>query len=168
MNIARKLSQTVVAAAAGDYGAADVISNSATADAGVAAEFAGAATNAEDVVTLVGASVRVNAPSFVPQLKFHFFSRAPVASEAEMDDNVAFSIKTTAGQDIYLGNLTFPALANPGGTLFAVTEISPTGQVQKPMKLGAGETSLYVVIETVDADTNEVASMNLDIDLYVY
>ena len=168
MNTARKLSVTVIAEAAGDYGAADVVSNSDTGDAGVAAAFTGAAPLAGSIVTLFGVAVRVNAPSFVPQLKLHFFNRAPVAAEVEMDDNVAFSIKTTAGQDIYLGSVTLPALANPGGTLFAAAETVTTTQIQKPMQLGSGETSLYMVIETVDADSNEVPTMNLDFDLFVF
>lgn len=168
MNTARKVSQTVVVEAAGDYAAGDVLSNSDTADAGVAAEFAGVGLKAAAVVTLVGINARMNAPSWAGQLQLHFFSRAPVAAEVEMDDNAAFAIKTTAGQDIYLGSVTLPAFANPGGSLFVHAEPVVTTPIAKRMKLGAGETSIYVVFETVDADTNEVATMNLDVDLYFF
>jgi len=162
MNTARSVTVSLTAAAAGDYAAGDVLSQSASNDVGVALEFAGLGRKPGDHITLIDGIVKCNVASdLLLPLRLHLFNRAPVAAEVEMDDNVAFSIKTTAGKGIYLGSFDFLPFRDDGALLIA-EPLTPRKTV-----LLAG-TSLFVVPQTRAAETNESAGMVLDFTLTAY
>ncbi len=145
----------VIAAAAGNYGAGDVISQSASADAGVAMEWDVATGRA----TIWEIQLRVSEDTVTFRARLHLFSSQPLAAEVEMDDNVAFIIKTEAGDDKYIGYIDLPALADRGTRPAFTQKLA----INKGVTLDGH--SVWVVIETLDAETNEAASMTLDFEV---
>lgn len=163
MPLRRKVSVTVTAAAAGDYAANDIISNSATGDAGVAATLA----NVVDTVGQIGRLVKVNmvcsedSVAFRPRL--HFYDYSPLAADVEMDDNIAADFaKIAAGAAGYLGYVDLPAFADRG-TAMAQTQVDDLNVL---FATTSTSSSLYVVIQTLDAEANETASMTIRLDTY--
>lgn len=152
----------LIAAAAGDYTAADVISNSATADAGVANELPNAAREPGGVATIVAVRVKCSEDAVLATLKLHFFDEAPLAAEVEMDDNAAYNVKTAAGHDKHLGSILLNAMTDKGTTLSS----SDTVDITEPFKCRPGYKNLWFVVETTTAEANETAGMSLTFDFY--
>lgn len=162
MNTAREITATITCAAAGDYGAGDVLSASATNDAGLATELDGIVQANGQGVTFLGGSAVCSEDSVLFRLRLHVFRLAPVAAEVEMDDNAAYSIVTAAGAAKWLCDLDFSAFVDKGAVALAEMTTVP-----KTVKTPGSSTSLYVVAETLDAEANETASMTIDLRLWV-
>ena len=151
-----------VVAAAIDYAALDVMSNSATDTAGVPIYVKDLARTPGGVATIKSIAAKCSIAAVLTSLRLHFFRERPLAAEVEMDDNVAFALTTAAGRDKWVGSILLTALANRGG----VGSTSDTNDINKNMKCAPTETGLWMVITTEVAEANEGANMILDFDFY--
>jgi hypothetical protein len=146
-------------AAAGDYAAADIVSDSASNGVGTTWDFAQIGMGDGKVGTIYKADVTCSEDSVVWRLRLHLFSAA-VSTATELDDNAA---KTLDNDDRanYLGFIDFPAMADLGEFSAAQAD-----QLQFGYWCGNGGHTLYGVLETLDAETNETASMTVSITLW--
>lgn len=145
-------------AAAGNYSAGDIISDSATNGAGTAWEFKEMAFASGRPGTIYGAAWTCDEDSVVFRLRLHLWTGSP-STATELDDNAA---KTMDNDDrsLYLGYIDFPAGVDLGEFSAAQTECG------KGYWCGQGGTSLYGVLETLDDEANETAAMTIAIELY--
>lgn len=151
MAVVRKATTILTAAAAGDYAANDVISNSASNNAGTAISFAIARKG-----LIIGLNAVCSEDSVLNRLRLHLFDTQPAAAEVEMDDNAVFGITTSTD---YLGYIDLPAFADRG----AVSQ-AQNFTVRFPVDIS--DMPLYAVVETLDAETNETAGMTIRFDMY--
>lgn len=162
MSVGRVISITLTAAAAGDYAANDIISNSATGDAGVANQLTGFSGSTGGVVELDRISMVCSEDSVLFRPRIHWYGSNPAAADVEMDDNaVSDFAKTATGAAAYLGKTDLPAFADMG-TAMAQTEVD---NLAKLLKVGSSNT-LYFVLQTLDAEANETANMTIRFDFY--
>lgn len=145
-----QLERQITIAAAGNYAAGAVISGDADNGEGAAWEFTfpeGAYAQSEGVITHGVATFSVDA--LVPRLYMDVFKANPSASE--LDDNAAATI-ALADRLKYLGTVKFEPLSDRG-------ELSGAESFPYiPYSLDPGE-SLYGIVRTLDAFTNESAGM---------
>ena len=159
----RMVTATLTAVAASNYTAGDVISNDADDTEGDPITFADCGLKVGDSVLLCGIVAICNAPLVVARLRLHFFNVVPAAAAVEMDDNAAFAITTPTG---YLGSVILPAFAKPATAAGGAIATAEDDTVRKLLKCAAASKNLYVVPELLDAETNEVAGMTIQFDLY--
>ena len=160
--IKKYVSVTLTCAAAGNYTAGDVMSASATGDAGTATAVPvggrGEIVNVRQVIAVCSEDSVLN------RLRLHFYNYNPAAADVEMDDNAAGDFaKNATGAAGYLGSITLNAFRD-GGTSMAVSE---TNFIDKLLVCSATLGSLYMVVETLDDETNETASMTIRFDFYI-
>ena len=161
MALLKKVSATKTIVAAGDYAANDVVSNSATADTGTAFKFAKISPAHGHPGRIITAIARCSEDLVTWRLRLHLFNGEPLAAEVEMDDNVAFNIKTSDGADKYIGYIDFPAMDDLG----VIPAAAQADQLNFAFDPDNGDT-LWGVVETLDAEANEAASMTLTITLH--
>ncbi len=146
-----------VLAAAGDYAANDVLSDLAGAGLGSAWLFANAARASGGRGWIAHVSAYTAIAAFIPRLRVWFFSVNPTASE--LDDNSAFTIHANdLGKLIDFVDL--PAMANVGGGSF-----SSNADARLRFELAA--TSLYAIVQILDAETDETAGMTFVLKAHV-
>lgn len=140
-----------VIAAAGDYAAGDVLNNSAVTGLPWifpgAARIAGAGGVAQKI--LITASVA----ALVPRFRWHFFNALPTVLQA---DNAAFLLDAD-DRAKYLGYVDMPAMQTSGSSEVSWSEADISWIFQT-----AAATSLWAVLQTLDAFTNESAGMTID------
>lgn len=139
-------------AAAGNYTAGDVISNSATSGQGKVWTFANCARLPGGTGWITGAMNKFSAQSMVARTRWWVFHTLPTASE--LDDNDAFSLDADDEDKLAVPYpLEFTALADHGEVVcgFNYDKVE--------FKCAAGDRNLYVVQQFVDAETNEAAGM---------
>ncbi len=159
----RMVSVGFVAAAAGDYAAADVISNNVTDTFGVALPVGTVVSTAGEVAILDAIVARCSEDSVLFRLRLHFYNTNPLPADVEMDDNIAADwAKTATGRNAYLGSVTLPAMADMG-TAMAMAQAD---NLRKLLGTKTASSGLWFVVETLDAEANETALMRLDFDLY--
>lgn len=143
-----------VIAAAGDYGALDVLSQSASNGVGVHWVLPSIArvSGYGGVIKRIIATLSVAAVT--AQLRLHFFNAAPTTTEK--DDNAAFLLDAD-DRAKYLGYIDLPALATSGSSEVSFAQIS----TEFAFKC-VGTTDLYFIVQTIGAFTNETAGMTLD------
>lgn len=148
-----------VIAAAGDYAALDVLSQSASNGVGVhwilpsIARVTGYGGTIDRVIaTLSGTAVTA-------QLRLHLFNADPSASEK--DDNAAFLLHVN-DRAKYLGFIDLPALATSGSSGVAWAQVAANFKFKT-----AADANLYFLVQTIGAFTNETAGMTLDIQATV-
>ena len=153
---------SVTVAAAGDYAANDVMSNSATGDAGVAKAVPVGGKG--EIVNVRQIIATCTEDSVLNRLRLHFYNYSPAAADVEMDDNAAFDFaKNATGLAGYVGSIDIPAFRD-GGTSMAVAE---GNLIDKLLACSTSDGNLYMVIETLDAETSETAGMTLKFDFYL-
>ena len=151
------------APAAGDYAALDIISNSVTDTLGVALTLANVVSIPGEVALLDRVVMVCSEDSVTFRPRLHFYNYMPIPAAVEMDDNIAADFaKTAAGAAAYLGKVDLPAFADMG-TAMAETEVDNLG---KPFKCAESSSDLFVVVQTLDADTAETAAMRIRLDFY--
>lgn len=150
-----------VIAAAGDYGALDVLSNDADDTEGAVWTFTNAARNAGGTVEIHSVLTTLSADAMAHKLRIHLFNAIPTGSEA--DDNAAGNI-VIANRNLYVGLLDLTADSLDLGTVNVGQLILAT-----PLKVrcAAGSRNLYGIAQTVDAETGEAAGMTMTIQLMV-
>lgn len=152
---------TLTVAAAGNYTAGDILSNSATGDAGVAKEIELYETFGTMEIAQIVMKCDEDSLTFRP--RYHFYNYNPVAADVEMDDNAAADFaKITAGRDGYLGAVTGGAFADRGTAM----SVSVAELVNFLLRTKAGSSKVYMVLETLDDEANETAGMTFTIDIY--
>lgn len=152
MAVIQTVTTTLTAAAASGYTAGDVISQSATNDAGVAISFP-----VGGACLIIGVNAVCSEDSVLNRIRLHLFADNPTAAEVEMDDNAAFAITTSTD---YRGYIDLPAFVDQGGVAQAQNMT-----VRFPIKPIAGSSLIYAVPQTLDAEDNETASMTIRFDL---
>jgi len=158
----RVISTSFNAAAAGDYAAADVVSQNVTDTLGVALPLAGCVDAVGQVAILDKVVARCSEDSILARLRLHFYHQNPLASEVEMDDNIGADwAKTAGGYNKYIGPVTLAAFADLGTAM----SMSTTGNLREMLKTTT-TTGFWIVVEILDAEANETAGMRLDFDLY--
>lgn len=157
----RMVNTSFIAPAAGDYSANDVVSFS-TAAANNGNPLTGIAAPG-GVAILDTVVARCSEDSVLWRLRLHFYQLNPLTADVELRDNVTADwAKTAYGMVNYLGFVDLPAMADRG-TLMALAQAVNLRQF---FKLGANQTGLYFVVETLDAEVNETAGMTLSFDFY--
>jgi hypothetical protein len=161
-----KVSANKTIAAAGDYAANDVVSESATV--GTVFTFSGMAR-----VSGMGGSIRRAKIIFskasgmgltlAARCRMRFYNALPTCV---LNDNIANTGVLNADRANYAGYLDFGILFSDGGSPEASLAL---GQSNLPLDYvcAAADTALYGVLTFLDAEANETASMICTIDLYV-
>lgn len=146
-------------AAAGNYAAGDVLSESATDGAGTAWYFPGLAPGPGLPFLISDALLLFDEDSVAARVRCHGLRRKPNAA-TEMDDNAAFAV-AAADFDNYLGPLfDLPAAADRG----AISS-GENGDVRKLVTPDPDSDGVYIIMELLDAETNETAGMRAVLEL---
>lgn len=146
-----------IIAAAGDYGANDVLSQAVADGTGLPFVFAGASRAAGNGGWITRCKLDLSVDALVWRPRVHFFNAAPTTTE--MDDNAVFNL-TAADRLKYIGFLDLPALAD-----FGAISVSLNATDRLPYTCAA--TSLYAILQTLDAFTNEAAAMTAMLEIQV-
>ena len=153
---------SVAVAAAGDYAALDVMSNSATDTAGLPLKLPDIARVNGGPVTIRRIVAKCSEDAVLTRLRLHWFNVEPLPAEVEMDDNIAFDIKTAAGRIKNLGSTLLSAFVDRG----AAASVSTTEQLEVTLHANPASRDLWFVITTEDAEANETAGMSLEFEVY--
>lgn len=157
----RRVSAGFIAAAAGAYAAADVVSNSVTDTLGVPLKFAGVVDAAGQVAILDAIVAKCSEDSVLWRLAIDFYDQAPLPAEVEMDDNIALdAAKTVAGYGKFVKRVPLVAMADMGTAM----AFSNTPNLREMLRTVT--TDLWGVVVTLDAEVNQTAGMRIDFDLY--
>jgi len=100
----------------------------------------------------------------VPSLTLFLFKAIPTSN---LNDNVANTALLHADLDNYVGKVDFPALDDLGGDSEAVATPSTDGNLPMAFICAAGDDSLYGVLVTRDAITDENAGDDMTVRLTV-
>jgi len=162
-NKVRSTTASFVAAAAGDYADNDVISNSATNNAGLPLEFKNA-TGPFGTGMVIGGSINIVASTNVAAtMGLQLFSQAPTATE--LDDNAAEGGVGAADAPYYLGEILFAAGTDYGaGTIKFPSTLVPGSPLFIRSESGR---SIFGRLIFRDAETNETAGMPVHVTLYI-
>ena len=156
-------SVSLIAAAAGDYAAGDVMSNSVTDTLGLPLYIAGLARTKGGVVNIQAIRAVCSEDAVLVTLRLHFFTLLPTPAEVEMDDNIAFTVKTVAGGLKWVGSLLLSPFVDRG------TAVSTSDTVYspiEPMHCDVNDTGLWFLPVLETAEANETANMDIRFDFY--
>lgn len=159
-----EVSVTKALAAAGDYAAADVLSENATT--GTAWNFANVVGHNGGKGTIVKAVALLETTNLTPGLTLLLFNVVPTSV---LNDNVANTAVLHADEAKYVGRITLPSMADLGtGDSEAVATPSlATGNLPLTFICAAADRDLYGIVVTRDAITGEAATEDLIIKLTV-
>ena len=151
-------------AAAGDYAADDVVSESATA--GTDWDFAAIFRVNGVGGYLVKAQAIWQTTALAPRLTVYLFNVAP--ANCVLNDNVANTAPHNTDKASYVGRIDFPALEDLGtGISVAVATPSTVGNLPLWVDAASDADDLFGVVVTRDAITGEAATNELSIELCV-
>jgi len=152
---------TKAIAAAGDYAAEDVISESASA--GTDWDFPAIFRANNSGGYLVKAQAIWQTTGLTPRLTVYLFNVAPATCAT--NDNAANTAPHNTDKAGFVAQLDFPALEDLGGVSLAI--ISPSTLGRLPLWVDAASTAddLFGIVATRDAITGEVATNELSIEL---
>ena len=153
----------VTCAAAGDYAAGDAISASATDTLGRAIWVPDLARPPGGVATIMTIVAKCSEDAVLASLRLFWFLEEPQPAAVEMDDNVAFDLKTAIGRNICLGNGILLNAFNDRGTAAAM---STTSDIREPLRCGPGRMGLWMLPTFEVAEANETAGMTIDFEVY--
>ena len=159
----RPVTASFIAEAAGNYADDDVISDHATNGTGTALEFQNAVLRSGGGGKVVGANLSfIAATAIAATSELQLFSQVPTATE--LDDNAASGGVGAADTPYYLGMIAFAAGTDVGASTFCLpATLTPAA----PLMIRAGVTSIFGRLIFRDAETNETASMVVQITLYI-
>ena len=153
---ARVSTSSKAVAAAGDYAALDVLSESASAGIGSAWYVGELARARGKSFWLVGVRARCTEDSVAFRLRLHGFRRRPNAA-TEMDDNAGFTVNDADRFDNYLGPICdLPAFSDRGD--FSESKNMDIRELITPASDADG---LWFIVQTLDAETAETAGMHM-------
>ncbi len=159
-----EVSVTKALAAAGNYAAADVLSESASA--GTAWNFVNVARINGGTGTITKAIALLETTALTPGITLFLFHTLPTSA---LNDNVANTAVLHADEANFIGRITFPAMADlgSGDSEAVVTPSLATGNLPLDFVTAAGDRDLYGIAVTRDAITGETATDDLIIKLFV-
>jgi hypothetical protein len=149
----KMVSVTKAVAAAGNYSAEDVISEHATT--GTAWIFTDIARQEGASGYITRAQALCETTGQVQRLTLYVFKALPTCV---LNDNVASTCVLHADAGNYIGRIDFPALEDLGGDSEAVCTPSTTGNLPLAFTCAATSRTLWGVLVTRDAFTNETAT----------
>ncbi|MCH7553548.1 MAG: hypothetical protein IIC82_06100 [Chloroflexi bacterium] len=158
------VSVTKALAAAGDYAANDVLSESASA--GTVWTFGSVVRANGGSGTIVKAIALLETTALTPGITLFLFSVAPTSA---LNDNVANTAVLHADQANFIGRITFPAMADlgTGDSEALATPSLATGNLPLAFNVASGDRAIYGIAVTRDAITGEVATDELIIKLTI-
>jgi hypothetical protein len=156
----KTVSVTKTIAAAGNYTANDVLSNSATNGAGTDWDFLDCARSGGLSFEIRGVRFYCSAGGVALTPRLHLFTVAPTTSE--MDDNAAFNL-TTADRTGYKGYIDpLAAFADMGDFAYAQND-----DLAKQITTENGDKGIYGILETKTDETGESANMTITVELEI-
>lgn len=158
----KTISVTVAVAAAGDYAAEDVLSDSASS--GTAWTFDTVARGNGGKGYITKAQVLCETTALTPRLTLYLFNATPTSN---LNDNVANTAPSHTDIASYIGRIDFPAMEDLGGDSEAVASPSTYGNLPLAFECASGDDALYGVLVTRDAITGESAGDEFIIRLTV-
>ncbi|MAH48140.1 hypothetical protein CMI37_20115 [Candidatus Pacearchaeota archaeon] len=157
------ISVTKALAAAGNYDANDVLSESASA--GTAWTFSGAALRKGGFGVITKVVALLETTALTHGITLYLFKATPTSA---LNDNVANTAVLHADAANYLGHIEIPDLTNTGAGDSEATVPSPTsGGFHFEYECAADDTAIYGIAVTRDAITGETATDDLIIKLFV-
>ena len=147
------VSVTKAVAAAGNYSAEDVICENATT--GTPWTFTDIARTNGASGYITRAQVICETTGQVQRLTLYVFKAVPTS---ELRDNVGNTAPIHADAGNYIGRIDFPAMEDLGGDSEAVATPSTTGNLPLAFTCAADSRTLYGILVTRDAFTNETAT----------
>jgi hypothetical protein len=157
-------SVTKALAAAGNYAADDVLSESASA--GTAWEFTEAVQRPGGTGTIVRAVALLETNALTPGITLFLYSATPTSV---LNDNVANTAVLHADAANYLGRITFPAMTDFGAGDSEAVADNTVASSNMPFTFvaGASTTSIFGIAVTRDGITGEAATEELIIKLTI-
>ncbi len=152
----KTVKDTKALAAAGNYSAKDVLSESATVGTIWTFDKTGGGGY------IVKAIAICETHAVVMRITLLLFKATPSTSNV-LNDNVASTTLLEADWDNFIGAINFPALFSYNGDGFAVA--IPGEGCKLPLSFNSPDGKLYGIVITEDAETGEVATDNLTIYL---
>lgn len=155
----RRSRVTKTIAAAGNYTAGDIVSESASNGVGTSWAFTNFAREDGRPGTIFKADITCDEDSITASYRLHLFSANP-SSATEKDDNAAKAFDNDDRLN-YLGAITFPAMVDEGEFSRAQVDGLTFGYW-----CGNGSSTLYGVLEDLTGETAETAGMSMTITLW--
>ena len=146
-----------IIAAAGDYAANDILSNSTTAALAMPWVFNGVARRKGGSGYITRMIGTCTATSAVARLRLWLFSQTPMASTRT--DNAAFALALVDKVRL-VGFIDLPAMSSATNFVYAQNI-----DVKLQFNCQPAEDTLYGILQTLDAETNEAASMAVTLEL---
>lgn len=153
-----EVSISLTAAAAGNYAAGDVISDSASA--GTYLTFPGVAGDNGGAAKIFSARYECDNDAQVTALRLWLFHTAPTASA--LNDNGAFSLHAN-DFDKVAGIITFPTATDAGAESFAQAALT----VPLVVQCASGDRDLYGILQDTVGEEDESAGQIFRISLGV-
>uniref|UniRef100_A0A6M3LSR2 Uncharacterized protein n=1 Tax=viral metagenome TaxID=1070528 RepID=A0A6M3LSR2_9ZZZZ len=149
-------------AAAGDYTAEDVVSDSATA--GTAITFDGICKGLGGAGYIKNASILCSQTGLTCGLRLYLYRVTPTAGA--LNDNVANTSVHTTDRPNYVGYINFVAMSDKGGNSETIsTPSTTTSGLPLAFNCASGDDALYGILVALDAETAETAGMTMVISL---
>lgn len=149
--------------AAGNYAAEDVLSDSATV--GTAISFTGIAKTKGGGGYITRASILCSVTALTPRLTLFLFNVTPTCT---LNDNAANTAVVAADQANCVGWIDFRGMEDLGtGMSQTIATPGSSGNLPLAFICASGDDTLYGVLVTRDAITDEAASMTVQISLTV-
>lgn len=158
MSLIKTVSVTKALAAAANYAAEDVLSESASAGTVWTFNMLGGS----GYITKAQAICETTA--LTPRLTLFLFKTLPTS---ELNDNVANTALLHADLAKYIGKIDFPALEDIGGDSEAVATPNTNGNLPLAFDCASVTDTLYGILVTRDAITGETATDDMTIILTV-
>ena len=153
IGLVKTVSVTKAVAAAGNYTAEDVISESASV--GTSWVFTNIARNMGAGGYITRAQVICETTAQIQRLTLYVFKAVPTSA---LNDNVANTAVLHADTGNYIGRIDFPALEDLGGDSETVATPSTYGNLPLAFICAAASRTLWGVLVTRDSFTNETAT----------
>ena len=160
--IVKTVSVTKALAAATDYTAEDVMSESASA--GTVWTFAAIARANGGSGYITKAHAMWETTALTPKLTLYLFNAAPTTN---LHDNVANTAPAYADLSQYVGKIEFPALEDLGGMSESMVVSSTAGELPLVFECATSADDLIGILVTQDAITGEVATKAMTVRLTV-
>ncbi len=160
----KTVSVTKSLAAAGDYAAEDIMSDSTTAANHQYWYFPNVIKKGGDFAQVVKAQAMWVTTALTPRLTLYLFKEPPTL---ELRDNVANTSPGATDLASYQGRIDFPALEDLGGMSESVANPNTYGNLSLLFQTAIGNTGLYGVLVTRDAIAGEAAGANMTIILTI-
>lgn len=149
-------------AAAENYAAEDVLSESASA--GTAWEFKNVTEKPGGAGAIVSARVLIETTALTPRVALFLFKDTPSTNK---NDNAANTAPAYADRLLYIGRVDFAPCSDLGGQSEAEATTSPPGDLPVYFECMGDSTSIYGIPVLKDAVTEEAAGMHMEFKLEV-